>query len=297
MTVQRIGEAKIEVGVTDPRPIRTQFLIFTLFGEYVVQRGGNIWTSSLLNLMSLLGLNERAVRSTLSRMSQKGWIKATKYGRKSRYSITSRGHALLEEGHQRIFEDAYTDWDGQWYMAFYSLPEDKRRLRHFLRTKFSWLGFGQLAPGTWISPHDRQVELMSLIEELDVQPHVDVFSGAYLGPSSIEELVHRCWDLAALEKQYLNFISKHQKQYEHYLNQDSRECQSKREELFVRRFWLTHDFQSFPLKDPNLPTDLLPDDWIGFAARDLFDRYREFLSAYVDEFVDNVILGSGLPSG
>jgi phenylacetic acid degradation operon negative regulatory protein len=138
---------------------------------------------------------------------------------------------------------------------------------------------------------------MSLIKELDVQPHVDVFSGIYLGPSSIEELVHRCWDLAALEEQYLNFISKHQKQYEHYLNQDSRECQSRREELFVRRFWLTHDFQSFPLKDPNLPTDLLPDEWIGFAARDLFDRYREFLSAYVDEFVDNVILGNGLPSG
>jgi len=297
MTVQRNVDTRIEVGVTDPRPIRTQFLIFTLFGEYIVQRGGKIWTSSLLNLMSLLGLNERAVRSTLSRMSQKGWIKAKKYGRRSRYSITSRGYALLDEGHQRIFEPAYVDWDGQWYTAFYSLPEDKRRLRHNLRTKFSWLGFGQLAPGTWISPHDRQVELMSLIKELDVQPHVDVFSGIYLGPSSIEELVHRCWDLAALEEQYLNFISKHQKQYEHYLNQDSRECRSRREELFVRRFWLTHDFQSFPLKDPNLPTDLLPDEWIGFAARDLFDRYREFLSAYVDEFVDHVILGNGLPSG
>lgn len=247
--------------------------------------------------MSLLDLNESAVRSTLSRMSRKGWIKAKKYGRRSRYSITTRGYALLDEGYQRIFEQAYSNWDGQWYLASYSLPEKKRRSRHILRTKLSWLGFGQLAPGTWISPHDRQVHLMSLIKELDVEPYVDVFSGIYLGPASIGQLVHRCWDLEALEKQYHSFIINYQQQFESDLNRDIGECQSTREEFFIRRFWLTHDFQSFPLTDPNLPTNLLSNDWIGFTARDLFDRYRDFLSVYVDDFVDEVMLENGRISG
>lgn len=291
MTDQRGVGQVLEVGTTDSRPIRTQFLIFTLFGEYVVQRGGKIWTSSLLHLMSLLDLNERAVRSTLSRMSQKGWIKAEKFGRCSRYYVTPQGYALLTEGHQRIFETAYQDWDGRWYMVFYSLPENKRRKRHALRTKFAWLGFGRAAPGTWISPHDRRGELLSIIDDLEVESYVNVFSGTYFGPSSVEELVQRCWDLEALEEQYRDFIANHQPEYEKYLA--IADCQSSQEELFVRRFWLTHDFQSFPLKDPNLPTELLPQDWIGFTARKLFDDYRQFLSAKVDAFVDDIVLSDG----
>ncbi len=61
------------------------------------------------------------------------------------------------------------------------------------------------------------------------------------------------------------------------------------EECFVHRFWLTHDFQSFPLKDPNLPTVLLPPNWIGFEARKLFDDYRRLLEAPANRFVDKVV--------
>jgi DNA-binding transcriptional regulator PaaX len=54
---------------------------------------------------------------------------------------------------------------------------------------------------------------------------------------------------------------------------------------------VTQDFQSFPRKDPNLPTTLLPPDWIGFAARQLFDDYRQLLDTYSNEFVDAVVKG------
>ena len=50
--------------------IRTQFLVFTLFGEYILPRGGSIWTSSLLSLLERLDVSERAARNTLSRMSR-----------------------------------------------------------------------------------------------------------------------------------------------------------------------------------------------------------------------------------
>lgn len=275
--------------LTNFRPVRTQFLIFTLLGEYVVQRGGTIWTSSLLELFDQLDVSERAVRSTLSRMSRKGWIMSQKHGRRSRYVITPRGRDLLEQGRQRIFEPVFSEWDGHWHLVVYSLPEGKRRTRHTLRQNLTWLGFGSLAPGTWISPWDRRQELKAALVGLDVECYVSLFSGLYLGPASAAEMVTRCWDLDALQKQYQAFLDRFQPEYEHYHLCVRRGEPIDLAESFIRNFWLVHEFQSFPLRDPNLPPVLLPPDWAGFAARDLFERYHELLGVYANQFVDQVM--------
>jgi phenylacetic acid degradation operon negative regulatory protein len=266
-------------------PVRTQFLVFTLFGDYVVPRGGTIWTSSLIDLLELLDVSERAARSTLSRMARKGWISASKHGRRSQYSLTARGWMLITQGEQRIFEPAFSNWDGLWHLVVYSLPERKRRLRHSLRKGLAWLGYGSLAPGTWISPHSRKVEVKNLCNDLGVNKYVEIFSGTHLGLTMDREMVQRCWDLNDLAKQYHKFIARYEKGY--------LECKNGAEvpsdACFVRRFWLTHDFQSFPLTDPNLPISLLAPDWIGFKARGMFDDYRRMLEARANAFVDKVV--------
>lgn len=282
-------ESPSQAITTESRPVRTQFLIFTLFGDYVVYRGGRIWTSSLLELMELLGVSERAVRSTLSRMTRKGWLVSKKFGRRSQYSVTSRGQALLEEGFRRIFEPIITDWDGRWHLVLYSLPEEKRRMRHALRTRLTWLGFGRLAYGTWLSPHDRSDDLNAVLEDLALVQNVDQFSGVYLGPAGADDLVDRCWNLDALESQYTDFINRYQPEYLEITTQSNGQLSLSKEDCFVRRYWLTHEFQSFPLKDPHLPTTLLSPDWVGFTARELFSNYHRILGTHAKEFVDGVI--------
>ncbi|MDH3943644.1 MAG: phenylacetic acid degradation operon negative regulatory protein PaaX [Anaerolineae bacterium] len=270
-------------------PVRTQFLIFTLFGDYVVGHGGGIWTSSLLTLMELLDVSERAARSALSRMTRKGWIDAEKHGRRSRYRLTARGLSLMERGRERIFEPAVTDWDEHWHLIVYSLPEKQRKQRHSLRTQLAWLGFGQLSPGTWISPHNRSEQLKGVLAELDVEDHVDMFSGVYLGPAEGRELIERSWDLEALEQQYEDFLARFQSDYQTFRQDNNGIGKVDPENSFVQRFWLTHDFQSFPMKDPNLPTILLPEQWAGLTARELFDDYHRRLGAAANQFVDNVL--------
>ncbi len=271
------------------QPVRTQFLIFTLFGEYIRPRGGSIWTSDLLRLLELLGVSERAVRTSLSRMSQKGWLSACKQGRLSKYSLTERSWRLLKQGEQRIFEHPYADWNGAWHLIVYSLPEKIRHLRRSLRQSLLWLGYASLAPGTWISPHDRRTEVESLCDELGIQQYVELFSGAHLGHTSDQELMGRCWDLTGLETQYQDFISSHQQEYLQCLSGNEQKNPLTPEASFVRRFWLTHEFQSFPFKDPNLPTALLPTDWAGTTARKLFNDYRSMLEPNADQFVDDVV--------
>jgi len=265
--------------------VRTQFLVFTLFGDYFLPRGGRIWTSQLLQLLALLGVSERAVRSTLSRMAQKGWITASKYGRRSQYAITPRGWMLLTQGEKRIFEPLVTEWDGLWHIVVYSLPEKERRLRQSLRQALTWLGFGSLAPGTWISPHNRKVEVKNYCNELGVQKYVEIFSGIHLGLSIDRDLVQRCWDFEKIAADYQRFIHRYESAYENCRKGNipsPKDC-------FVERFWITHHFQSFPRQDPNLPTVLLPANWIGFEARSLFENYRQLLEVRANQFADEVI--------
>lgn len=274
-------------------PVRTQFIFFTLLGDYILPNGGKIWTSDILSLMGPLDVSERAVRSTLSRMTRKGWISARKHGRRSRYTITPRGQALLQAGYERIFEPIFTDWDETWHLVAFSLPERRRKTRHELRKQLSWLGFGRLAPGTWISPHNRQRELADLFQELRIETFAEQFSGVHLGPSTGQELVKRCWDLQDLEKQYQDFVARYQPEYEHFAGLSPQEMCANAQECFIRRFWITHEFQALPLRDPNLPTQLLPPDWIGFTARRLVSDYRDHLNTPANKFIRAIMNEAG----
>ncbi len=272
---------------SDRTATNTQFLLFTLLGDYVVPRSGKIWTADLLNLLALLGVGESSARSALSRMSRQGWLKAHREGRRSRYDLTPKGLALVEDGRKRIFEPLLTEWDGQWYMVVYALNEKQRQARNTLRKQLAWLGYGRLAPATWISPHHRRAELAYILEDLQIQPYVQLFSGEHLGLSSPEAFIQHCWDLPGLAAEYDHFVNRYQAAYEQ-LKAETDGCVTS-ETCFVQRFWLTHDFQPFPRKDPNLPVTLLPPDWIGFTARRLFEDYRQLLAPGANDFVDEVM--------
>ena len=273
---------------TPERPaVRTQFLIFTLFGEFILARGGSIWTSSLISLLDHLDVGEHAARITLSRMARKGWLIARKEGRRSQYSLTPRGWSLLSQGEKRIFEPPLKEWDGMWHVLVFSLPEKKRSLRHAFRARLPWFGFGLLAPNTWISPHNRKAEVLALCNELGIQDHVEIFSGIHVGASEDQEMVKRCWDLPNLKIQYQSFLSQFEKEYLACKSNGKHAPSS--DDCFVRRFWLMQRFQDFPRLDPNLPAVLLPPDWIGFKARQVFDGYRHLLESPANKFVDELV--------
>ncbi len=265
----------------------TQFFIFNLFGDYILERGGRIWTNDLLSLLALLGVHERAARTTLSRMKGQGWFDTVRDGRQSQYVITERGEAILRQGEKRIFEPALRDWNGLWHLAVYSIPEELRRERHELRKKLSWFGFGMLAPGTWVSPHDRRDEMNGLLGELAIDSYVTMFT-AETGESA--EIVRRCWDLDGLAADYELFIERHKPDYDAYRQG---ELTPSVEDCFVRRFWLTYNFQRFPLQDPNLPVELLPSDWPGHEARAIFSDYRRLLADCMSDFMDRMVAADG----
>jgi len=263
--------------------------MFTLFGDYILPREGWAWTSSLIELLGLLGVSSQAARSTLSRMSKQGWLKAQRSGRNSLYALTPKGRHLLEEGAQRIFEPRRQDWDGLWRVVVYSLPEKKRDLREAIRRRLSWLGFGSLAPGMWVSAHDRHGELEALLDDLHARRYVYCFVGQWLSGISNKDLVARCWNLADLNRRYAAFLRKWGPELQNCEARLSTGNALAPDECFVSRFWIIHEYSVFPRSDPNLPAELLPAGWLGDKAAHVFREYHRLLSGRASEFIEQTL--------
>ena len=270
----------------------SKFFMLVLFGDYIRARGGSIWMADLLYLLDLLGIGEHTGRSTINRMVREGWFDVEKEGRHSRFSVTEKGDTILQGGDLRLNEIPTEKWDNTWHMVAYSLPEEKRKRRNDLRKQLTWLGYGSLGPGLWISPNNRLSELRTILKTLDVQDHVNIFSGSYWGPHSTQELVDQCWDLPALADEYRRFNDFYQNDLAQFEKMsDSSKTTPSAEDCFVRRFMLP--VRLFPIlqKDPNLPLDMLPQDWPGTIGRNLFTHYRNLLTPKVDPFIDKVVAG------
>lgn len=274
--------------MTDRLPIRTQIIIFTLFGDYILPLGESAWTTGLLKLLEVLGVSERGVRSTLSRMKMRGWLISTRVGRYSRYSLTERGLRIVREGEARIFEEPRSEWDGFWQMVVYSIPEEKRDIRSNLRQRLSWLGFGQLAPGAWIAPNQSKSEIGLLLEDVGAQKFAVHFGYMKLYDVAEEEIVDKCWDLVTLNKEYEKFLEKYENTYQQLKEDIETGLELNAEECFRVRFWMTLEYSQFPRRDPNLPLRLLKPGWRGRKAMELFGASHQQLKDPAEKFVSDV---------
>jgi phenylacetic acid degradation operon negative regulatory protein len=266
----------------------TQDMVFTLYGDYIRHRGGEAWTGSLIELLSLFGLSGQAVRSTLSRMSHKGWLQSRRASRYSFYSPTPKFRTLLEEGAKRIFQPRSDPWDGRWQLLTYSIPEAKRHLRRRLRKRLIWLGLGTFNSATWISPRDVKAEVEQIVDALDIRTYVEFFTVEHQGFSSDREIVARCWNLNQLNKYYADLITHYDPLLQRHRDRTKVGNGLEPHECFVQRFMLIHEYRSSPYVDPNLPLELLPSDWLGERATQLFQQYHDILVEGAQSFVDSV---------
>jgi phenylacetic acid degradation operon negative regulatory protein len=273
---------------SDGRTIRPQSMMFTLYGDYVIHRGGEVWVGTLIQIAAEFGLSEQAVRSSLSRMSRNGWLRVRRIGNRGYYSLTPRSKRLLEEGAQRIFVRRAGAWDGRWRMLTYSIPERRREVRDELRKQLTWMGFGPLSSGTWLSPHPLEGEVAALAERLEIRDLVEVFAASHLGFADDRALARRCWDLASLNARYEAFLEQYRPRYElHRMRLEQGEPVTD-SQCFVERFLLLHEYRRFFFLDPELPAELLPPGWLGGAAAQLFQAYHALLAERANAYLDSV---------
>lgn len=266
--------------------MKSRSMIFTLYGDYIRNYGGEIWIGGLIQLMEEFGFNAQAVRAAVSRMQKQGWLQARKQGNNSFYSMTKRGIIRLEEAAKRIYKLEPIEWDGKWRMLIYSIPEESRGIRDELRKELIWSGFGQLSNSCWITPVDLNDHINEMFDRYGIQSYADFFVSDYEGPGRDKDLIHKCWDLEQLGLKYQAFIEEYEPKLESFIASNLASDEAR---CFVEKTELVHEYRKFLFYDPGLPDVLLPQDWIGFEAAELFKQYYRLLSSPANRYFEHVM--------
>jgi phenylacetic acid degradation operon negative regulatory protein len=228
----------------------------------VLPGGQPVWTATLVRTLALLGVAEKAARQALARAAGEGWIVATRHGRLAQWQLTGAGQRLLADGARRIyaFGQHAAAWDGRWLVLLVGVGPEQRELRHRLRTRLSWAGFGALASGVWISPDPgREAEASQILADLGLATGATSFVASHGRIGVQSDIVARAWDLKTLAERYAAFI-------ETFEPLDARA----RDDVLTAQILLVDEWRRFPFIDPELPRELLPSGWAGTAAAELF---------------------------
>lgn len=244
-------------------------LLMTVLGEFVLPADEPVWTATLVDVLALLDIEEKSARQALARTAAEGWLESERLGRRVRWALTAQGRRLLETGAARIYSFGTDgpDWDGQWLMILVSVPESLRDLRHRLRTRLTWAGFGTPTAGVWISPRTgAETDARRILTDLALPTTAMSFVGRYGALGEQADMVAAAWDLADVADCYERFIGEITG-----LAPDSPN------RVLRAQTRLVHEWRRFPFLDPQLPKQLLPAEWIGARAAELFtDRHARW---------------------
>ena len=271
-----------------PQP---QYLLLVLLADYWRIREP-LPSQALVRLLADFDVTEASARAAIGRLTRRGHLELTRDGRRTCYRLTESTDTELAGGLRRTLTfGERRDWDGHWTVVLFSVPEDRRDVRHSLRARLRWLGFAPLHDGSWVTPNPLQAEVTAVLAELAVDSAVVLTA---LDESPRGRLLS-AWDLESVAGAYLEFL-RHFGPLEAQVTAGSLGSA----QALRARTTLMEEWRNFRTRDPDLPGQLLPEGWPQAAARQLFIglynglgplaavRFRQLLSESAPELVDLV---------
>lgn len=254
--------------------MQPRHLIVTVYGLYSRETGGWLSVAALVALLADLDVDEQAVRSSISRLKRRGILVARRHGGVAGYQLSDEAVSILREGDERIFRRERPALADGWVLATFSVPETDRHKRHVLRTQLTNLGFGTTAPGVWIAPAHLREATISMLHRFGLQDYANVFLAHHVAFGSLREKIAQWWDLDQLELLYEQFLSVHGVMLRRWRRRRAR----REREAFADYVRVLTDWRRLPYLDPGLPAELLPQNWAGERATDLFFELKSLLS-------------------
>jgi phenylacetic acid degradation operon negative regulatory protein len=249
--------------------------LFDLYGDHLRSRGSRAPVAALVRLLAPLGIAAPAVRTAVSRMARQGWLEAVRLPEGAGYELTPRAARRLDEAAERIYRHGGDPgWDGRWHLVVIERVRERVR-RDRLRAALSYLGYAAIDETTWVSPRPSR-ELEALLEAERVR--AERFAASYDGDA--RGLAARAWDLDGLSHAYQGWLAVASRLVAP-VGPDSPD-----DAVFAARSRLVHEWRKFLFRDPGLPAELLPGQWPGRRAAEVFGAESARLLPAASRFVD-----------
>jgi phenylacetic acid degradation operon negative regulatory protein len=261
-------------------------LIVTIYGLYAREMGGWMSIASVIRLLAQCNVDEPAVRSAIFRLKRRGLLEATKVAGAAGYGLSAEARVILDEGDRRIFARRRAAPGEGWLLAVFSVPESERDMRHQLRSRLTWLGFGTVSAGVWVAPAHLLDETSDVLRRYGLDRYVELFRGDHLAFAPAAERVPQWWDLARLRGLYDEFLGSYEPALGAYRRRGEGIAEA---QAFADYVTALTDWRRLPYLEPGLPAEVLPAGWNGLRAAETFFELRGLLEGPAHRFADSVL--------
>jgi len=205
--------------------------------------------------------SKETIDAALTNLVKKGLVEGNK---EEGWRITPAGAELKK----RLIRARQEEWDGKWRAVFFDIPETQRGIRDGLRFELKKLGFGLWQRSVWVTPFDIAKELNLYLRQHNLSRVVQIVVGERLGDLSDREFAAEVWPLSEINEKYKKLLSA--------WDAELKKERSAEERLGVV-ISLHNRYLDILRDDPQLPLELLPPDWAGDAARNLFEKLKSIM--------------------
>jgi phenylacetic acid degradation operon negative regulatory protein len=249
---------------------------------FVRDTGNWLPVGTWVALLGALDVTEATARSALHRYVKAGYLASETRDARTGYSMSQTWLNLMDELNEDadlMDEAAETDEppEAAWTLVTFSVPEERRDIRHAIRAMLGRNGFASLGNGVWIGSGARLNDMRVAIKHGGYASHIDVFTADYAGFTDVSELVRRCWDIDSIADMYRDLIGQLRTQLKQPAKPDAR--------TFVSLVRSHNTWRRINFADPQLSADVLPPDWPRAQAKEsmrkLLTRFLEPARGYV----------------
>lgn len=150
-------------------------------------------------------------------------------------------------------------WDGKIYLLTYDIPEVKSKVRDYLRDHLKKIGCGMLQQSVWLTPYNPTILVKQFIEKHNLSDGLILVSSVgkngTVGQLTLHDLMEMVYKLSSLNQRYTEFIA---------LSNSGKASKTQ----------LIFHFLTILKDDPQLPFSLLPEDWTGDNAYQIFNKLK-----------------------
>ncbi len=148
-------------------------------------------------------------------------------------------------------------WNKKWCFVIFDFPEKNKWRRESLRKQLCQLGFGKLQRSVYISPYDLADDIAEFLDDQKILGYAFVLTAPHRLMGNAKRLANSVWSLEKINQRYRTLLEKSKKIGKIRAVQERKEALGK----------IYFDLVGLMEKDPFLPYELLPNDWLGEKTR------------------------------
>lgn len=229
-------------------------MVLALLGDIALEahiRGyGSGWTRAFA---SNLEIGDGAFRKAVSRLLATDDIdKVVNDKGVVSYRLSAKGQTRFQRDFP-LSKLSQKPWDGLWRVIIFDVEEASKRKRNHLRQKLVSLGFGRFQKSVYLTPLNILADLKDYLTSEGLYGRAVVFEAKEVLGIDSKAIADWTWKLTSLNAGYLDLIEQEKDLKDTDLVEEEKDLRSK--------------FFTLLAKDPFLPKELLPPDWLRERAR------------------------------